>query len=163
MLKLNCKNTLIRLEDIMSKGKYGRLINPIREGAKILDQTVRPVAASNASELPIKRFVTLEKEMVDETNFYQAIHLAEGLVGEQPEIQVYHSHEDFDESYLFLGKGKDFKGLKAQVILEGETHVIDSPASVYIPRNVKHMYKMLEGTGILIVTINKGKYGHAKK
>ena len=67
---------------------------------------------------------------------------------------------EFVETYLFIGNGPEFTGLTAEVILEEETYEVHSPASVYIPAGMKHMYRMKSGSGILVVTALKAEYSY---
>lgn len=136
---------------------YEHYINQAKEGAKVLDLATRPLTTGKADELPIKRYVLLDKEMVEETVLYQALHQVDELLEPPPDYQVFHSHE-FVETYLFLGKNPGYEGLTAEVILGDERYEVKSPASVYIPAGLTHRYKMLHGSGLLIITALRSVY-----
>jgi 2-isopropylmalate synthase len=139
--------------------KYAKYIHQAREGDKILDTSTRPLVTGNAAELPIKRYVLLDKEMVEETILYQALQEVDELTAPPPDYQIFHSPE-FVETYLFLGRQKDYSGLTAEVILGDERYEVLSPASVYIPAGLKHKYKMCKGSGLLIVTALRSVYNY---
>lgn len=139
--------------------RHSRLINRPRDGEKILDLSKRPITEADATNLPLRRKILIDREMVPETGVYQAMHIVDDLQNEPPHYQRFHSH-DFVETYLFLGSGPEHTGLTAEVTLEDECHRIESPASVYIPAGMKHRYKMVKGTGILIITALKETYSY---
>ncbi len=139
--------------------KYAKYINQAKEGDKILDTATRPLVTGIAKELPVKRYVLLDKEMVEETILYQALHEVDDLTEPPPDYQIFHSHE-FVETYLFLGREKDYSGLTAEVILGDERYEVASPASVYIPAELTHKYKMFTGSGLLIVTALRSVYNY---
>jgi hypothetical protein len=142
--------------------KYGKYVVRPRAGEKILNLSTRPLVSSSADELPVKRHIMIDRKGVDETVLYQAMHSVDALETPPDHYQILHSH-DFVETYLFLGRNKDFTGLRAEVVLEDESHQFDSPMSVYIPVGLKHQYRMLTGSGILIVTALKSEYGYDKR
>ena len=141
--------------------KYEKYINQAKKGDKVLDLDTRPLVTGNADELPVKRYVLIEKEMVPETIVYQALHQVDDLREPPPDYQKFHCH-DFVETYLFLGKEKDYTGLTAEVILDDERYEVISPASVYIPAGLIHKYKMFNGSGLLIITALKSEYSYQK-
>jgi hypothetical protein len=141
--------------------KYQKYIVTPKEGEKILDLTTRPLVSANAHELPVKRTIFIDKAMVPETSVYQAMHEVHGLETPPGDYQIRHCH-DFVETYIFLGRGENFSGLRAELIIEDERYEIDSPVSVYIPKGVFHNYKLLKGSGILIVTALKSEYSYEK-
>ncbi len=68
-----------------------------------------------------------------------------------------HRH-NVDSVFLFIGKGEGLKGLKAEVTLEQEKFVLESPASVLIPGGVLHSYSIIEGEGYYLNLVNEGAY-----
>jgi len=139
--------------------KFGQLIVRPRRGEAILDLATRPIVTENAAELPVVRHILIDKKLVPETILYQAMHSVDALQTRPPHYQKPHSH-DFVETYIFLGSGPDFTGLTAEVVFEDESHEIVAPASVYIPPGLVHRYRMVSGSGILIVTALKSEYGY---
>ena len=142
--------------------KYQKYINSPKKGDKILDLTTRPLVSAKADELPVKRSIFIDKAMVPETVLYQAMHEVDNLEKTPEHYQIFHSH-DFVETYIFLGRGPDFTGLSAELIMEDEQYEIHSPASVYIPIGVNHKYRMTKGSGILIITTLKTEYSYQGK
>jgi len=142
--------------------KYQKYINSPKKGEKVLDLTTRPLVSANAEELPVKRSIFIDKTLVPETVLYQAMHEVENLETAPEHYQKFHSH-DFVETYIFLGKGPDFTGLTAELIMEDERYENHSPASVYIPIGTGHKYRMLRGSGILIITTLKTEYSYQEK
>ena len=139
--------------------KYGKYINQAKKGEKIIDLATRPLVSGQAAELPVRRHVLLDKEMVEETVLYQAMHEVDDLMEPPPDYQIFHCH-DFVETYLFLGRGRDYTGLTAEVILDDERYEVVSPASVYIPAGLVHKYRMFRGSGLLIITALRDVYSY---
>ncbi len=52
-----------------------------------------------------------------------------------------------DAVMIFMGFDERLGGLRAEVTLNGETFVVDSPASVYVSAGTNHSYKILRGSG----------------
>ncbi len=56
-----------------------------------------------------------------------------------------------DSCFVFMGENEDGTGLQVSVTLGNEgneyTKIVESPASIFIPANVKHSYAYLKGTG----------------
>lgn len=139
---------------------YKKYINQIRKGTSIIDLTTRPLVSGESEKLPVKRHILLDTGMVPETVLYQAMHEVNDLEEKPPDYQIFHSH-DFVETYIFLGRDPDYSGLLAEVILESERYEVVSPASVYIPAGISHKYKMLCGSGLLIVTALRSVYTYS--
>ena len=146
----------------MTETKHGKYIIKPRAGEKILNLTTRPLVSGNADELPVKRTILIDKKGVEETILYQAMHTVDALTTPPDHYQIPHSH-DFVETYVFLGRNPDYTGLRAEVVFEDEVHQFESPASVYIPIGLKHQYRMLTGSGLLIITALKSEYGYTSR
>src|SRR5574341_357013 len=82
------------------------------------------------SALPVKRHVFINRDSHPEADIYVAIHEAKNLPAAVPDYQVPHRHNT-DEFYYFVGCGADLSGLEGQIIFEGKTHKIVSPACVF--------------------------------
>jgi len=69
-----------------------------------------------------------------------------------------HRH-DFDEVYLLIG---DKDAITFEVMLGGETYMVSTPASVYIPRGLPHAISPQRATvgltGGLIALVLNGEY-----
>jgi hypothetical protein len=57
-----------------------------------------------------------------------------------------HVH-DCDSAFLFWGDQVDGAGLICEVEIEGERHLISSPASIFIPAGILHTYRYVYGRG----------------
>ncbi|MFT4694263.1 MAG: 2-isopropylmalate synthase [Francisella sp.] len=67
----------------------------------------------------------------------------------QPHVDS-HAH-NCDSNFVFMGSNEDGTGLKVSVTFghgeNQETKIVNSPASVYIPKDVYHNYSYISGTG----------------
>jgi 2-isopropylmalate synthase len=68
-----------------------------------------------------------------------------------------HAH-NVNSAYIFLGKGDGLEGLKAEVTIESENFVVASPKTVFIPKNKKHSYRLIEGSGHFFHIVLEGDY-----
>lgn len=70
-----------------------------------------------------------------------------------------------DAVMIFMGFGEKLEGLKAEVTLGRKSHVVNSPASIYVPAGVRHSYKVLKGSGTYtkIVLAPGGDYNAVTK
>ncbi|HEQ3528911.1 TPA: 2-isopropylmalate synthase [Bacillus cereus] len=57
-----------------------------------------------------------------------------------------HIH-DCDSAFLFWGDQVDGSGLLCEVEIEGERHLVPSPASIFIPAGLLHTYQYVYGRG----------------
>lgn len=66
---------------------------------------------------------------------------------------------------IFIGFDHDLNGLKVEVQIGEDKKIVASPASVYIPKETLHSYKILSGTGIYmkIVFAPSGDYNSVTK
>lgn len=95
---------------------------------------------------PGKRRVFLEKKLLPDADLYVMVRTSADVTRDQPEYVESHAH-NVSSIYVFIGNGEDLEGLTAEVILDGETHHVESPATVFIPKNVVHSYRLIEGSG----------------
>src|SRR5215470_1452540 len=110
-------------------------------------------------EMPVKRHVFINRDSHPDADIYVAIHEAKNLPAVVPDYQVPHCH-NCDEFYYFIGDEADLSGLEGQIIFEGTTHRIVSPACVYIPAGVVHEYKVTRGAGTVTVLFRSRGYTH---
>jgi hypothetical protein len=110
-------------------------------------------------ELPVKRYVFINRDSHPEADIYVAIHEARNLPLAVPDYQVPHFHNT-DEFYYFIGANSDLTGLEGQIIFEGKMHRIISPACVYIPAGLVHEYKVTKGEGTVTVLFRSRGYTH---
>jgi quercetin dioxygenase-like cupin family protein len=78
-----------------------------------------------------------------------------GLVdGEGDEGTDVHTH-DADQIYLLIGEAGD---LRVELTISGETAAATAPATLYIPANVPHSLRIVEGTGTVVAILAAGTY-----
>jgi 2-isopropylmalate synthase len=95
---------------------------------------------------PGQRWVFLDRKKLPEASLYTIVRTVEDLVeGQSPYIDP-HSH-NCDSEFLFIGDGPGMTGLTAHVWLGEERFVIESPASVFIPKDVLHNVQLIKGSG----------------
>lgn len=66
----------------------------------------------------------------------------------EPHVDT-HSHH-CDSVFVFMGNQPDGKSLTVKVSLNGETKLVESPASIYIPAFTPHSYSYVSGQGIYL-------------
>lgn len=93
---------------------------------------------------PLDRFVMLQKQTITGDGGFRVVahmlHDVPDIV--QPYCEL-HWHE-FDEVNLILSEDDS---LKYKIILEDEEYEVTSPATVYIPKGLKHSAEVLAGRG----------------
>ena len=113
-------------------------------------------------DLPVKRYVFINRDSHPGADIYVAMHEAEQLPEPVPDYQVPHFHNT-DEFYYFIGNNPDLTGLEGQIIFEGQVHKIISPATVFIPTGSVHEYKVTRGAGSVTVLFRSRGYTHEDK
>jgi len=106
---------------------------------------------------PGKRRVFLEKKLFPDSDLYVMVRTANQVTTDQPKYVDAHAH-NVSSVYVFLGTGGDLEGLTAEVVLDGEFHLVASPATVFIPKGVVHSYRLIEGSGHFSHMVLKGDY-----
>ena len=99
------------------------------------------------------------------------IHIAYSWIHQVPTPNPYvleHRH-DYDEVLLFMGNNPDDLddlGAVAELDIEGETYVIDSTASVYIPAGTRHCplgYRSVDRPiSFIALSLNGGYESHGR-
>lgn len=112
--------------------------------------------------LPVTRHIFINRDSHPDAGVYIAIHEAKNLPDPVPDYQVPHFHNT-DEFYFFLGDNPDLTGLEGQIKFEGRLHKIASPATVYIPMEAVHEYKVTRGAGSVVVLFRNCGYTHTGK
>ncbi|MDE1828442.1 MAG: 2-isopropylmalate synthase [Candidatus Micrarchaeota archaeon] len=103
---------------------------------------------------PLKRFLLLDSKLAPNSNMRVAAHIITKLPKRIPKYCQLHYHK-FDEINLILSeKGK----LKYRVCLEDEEYTVSSPATVYIPKGMRHSQEVISGHGIFVVILMAKKY-----
>lgn len=105
------------------------------------------------------RYVFLDHRNVPETNIYAIMRVVENVKDEQSHVDI-HKH-NCDSAFLFAGKNPDLTGLKCEVQLENEKYLIESPASVFIPKGLNHSYRLVHGSGYYLNIVLSSDYNRS--
>ena len=98
---------------------------------------------------PLKRYVMVEKRKINEKGLRVVVHVIKKAVKKKRDYCELHRH-DYDEVNLILSeKGK----LVYRIQLEDEVYIVKSPASVYIPKGIRHSANVVSGEGIYVADI----------
>jgi 2-isopropylmalate synthase len=111
----------------------------------------------HTDDAPGVRRVFVEDRLLPEADCYVMLRTAHDVQPDQPKYVDAHAH-NVSSIYLFFGNTPDLGGLTAEVILDGEKHVVHAPASVFIPKGVVHSYRLTGGSGYFLHTVMKGDY-----
>lgn len=129
-------------------GRYEKYI------AKPFDWGDRPLIHHDREVMnqlgPLMAF--LNTDMVPEADLNIFIHHIDVANPPGPEYVDIHAHE-VSQAYVF-----PLPGIKFEVTLGEEHHVVDSPATVFIPPRLKHTVKIIEGSGIEVSIVRNQKY-----
>jgi uncharacterized RmlC-like cupin family protein len=106
------------------------------------------------SKAPIKRISMLSKTLIPQANLHIAVHFVDTNGKSIPKYSKMHKH-NYDEINLILSE-KD--KLVYEIQLEDEIYTVSSPATVFIPKNIKHTAKVLSGAGLFVCIIKSNKY-----
>lgn len=130
-----------------------------RYSRNILKPEVRRTSelSYHTDDAPGIRRVFIEEKMMPESDCYVMLRTATGVQADQPKYVDSHAH-NVSSVYIFFGVEKDLGGLTAEVILDGEKHIVTSPATVFIPKGVIHSYRLIGGNGYFLHTVLKGNY-----
>lgn len=130
-----------------------------RYSRNILKPEVRKTSelSYHTDDAPGVRRVFIEEKMLPESDCYIMVRKASGVKLDQPKYVDSHAH-NVSSVYLFFSDENDMGGLKAEVTLDGETHIVSSPSTVFIPTGVVHSYRLIEGSGYFIHTVLRGNY-----
>lgn len=125
--------------------KYEHLIT------KGVGQDLSAVAFHHSA--PLMRYVMLQKDSVQGDGGFRAVaHVIDNLPEKINPYCELHWHE-FDEVNLILSSDDS---LRYKIQLEDETYEVQAPASVYIPKGVRHAAEVISGKGVyLAITFTK--------
>lgn len=105
---------------------------------------------SNAS---IKRLSMLSKKLIPESDTHVAVHYVDGSK-EIPKYSQLHKH-DHDEINLILSENSS---LIYDIQLEDEMYKVSSPATVFIPKGIRHNAQAKSGKGLFVCIILSDDY-----
>jgi len=94
----------------------------------------------------------LNTDMVADADLNIFIHHIDVKTPPGPEYVDVHAH-DVSQAYVF-----PLPGIRFEVTLGDEEHVVDSPATVFIPPRLRHTVKIIEGSGIEVSIVRNEKY-----
>ena len=120
--------------------------NAHRKVGNLFDVKLRAIEHLHRAGIDIALVVTIVRTVKD-------------LVPQESYIDP-HAHT-CDSEFLFIGDNDDLTGLTAQVWLGDETFVIESPAAVFIPKDVVHNVKLVSGSGKFINIVLHPEYDNA--
>jgi len=66
-----------------------------------------------------------------------------------------------DSLFVFLGSSHDLTGLVAEVTVDGEVFIVESPCAVLIPSGKQHTYRFCNGSGIFLNYVLAGNYNNS--
>lgn len=115
------------------------------------EQSLESVAFHHKA--PLTRYVMLQKDVVEGDGGFRVVsHVINDLPEVIPPYCELHYH-DFDEVNIVTSQDNS---LKYKIKIEDEEYVVTAPATVYIPKGLKHAAEVLEGKGVfLAITFTK--------
>jgi hypothetical protein len=105
------------------------------------------------------RFVFCDLNLIPNSKLYSIVRVFNNINNETDKSDYIELHSHITDSlWVFIGKEIDLTGLKVSVEIDGNIKIVDSPASIYLPANVKHKYMPIKGSGYYInILISDGK------
>jgi mannose-6-phosphate isomerase-like protein (cupin superfamily) len=94
------------------------------------------------------------KTILPGSNFHIAAHIITKLPKKIPKYVEPHAH-NCDEINLILSETGN---LKYKINLGNEEYIVTSPATVYIPKRVKHSAQVISGKGIYVCILMSQSY-----
>lgn len=108
---------------------------------------------------PIKRLAMLGKNNIPQANTHLAVHFVDVKNKKIPEYSKFHKHSTDEINLILSEKGK----LEYQIQLDDEVYNVSSPATIYIPKGVKHKARAISGKGTFVCIILSKNFKSAKK
>jgi len=105
------------------------------------------------------RYVFLDERIINETSLYTIVRKVDNLQEDEISHVDAHAH-NCDSAFLFIGNKENLEGLISEVTLEDEKYLIKSPASVFIPKGLKHSYRFIEGSGYYTNIVLSSNYNN---
>ncbi|MBI2628558.1 2-isopropylmalate synthase [Candidatus Pacearchaeota archaeon] len=128
--------------------KYSYLIN------KGVAKPLQNVAFHNKEKAPLKRWEMFEKRKINQKGVKITAHIIKKIPKKFRNYTELHKHK-YDEINLILSeRGK----LVYRIQIEDEVYIVKSPASVYIPKGLRHSANVLSGEGIFVADIFVSPY-----
>ena len=105
------------------------------------------------SKAPIKRLSMLSKSLIPQSNTHIAVHFVDASKN-LPKYSKLHKH-NHDEVNLILSEDSP---LTYEIKLEEESYEVNSPATIFIPKGIKHSAQAISGKGIFVCIILSNNY-----
>jgi 2-isopropylmalate synthase len=109
---------------------------------------------------PGQRYVFLDKKKCPESSMYTIVRVVKDISTTQDSYIDPHTHT-CDSEFLFIGDNDDMTGLTARVWLGDEEFLVQSPAAVFVPRNVEHTLQLVAGSGKFINIVPNPDYNES--
>lgn len=106
------------------------------------------------------RYVFLDRRVIPSSNFYAAVRSVDNAVVDKQSHVCLHSH-NCDSAFLFIGAKNNLEGLVCEVTLGDNNFIVESPASVFIPKNINHSYRLIGGSGYFVNIILSNDYNRS--
>jgi len=103
---------------------------------------------------PVDRLMMLNQDMIEDCDTRISVHMVNDLPDQVDSYCEMHKH-DFDEINIIVSQDK---GLTYSIQMEDEEYIINSPATVFVPKGVRHKSEVVSGTGMFICVTLQGKY-----
>ena len=113
------------------------------EGSKqALHET--PLGIPKSIDSFLNRYTLMQKDLCPDAPVHIAVHLIKDLDDEPEPYVDAHCHPTCDEIGMVIGQPGE---LEYEMILDGKTHRIQAPASIFIPAGTTHRARALRGNG----------------
>jgi mannose-6-phosphate isomerase-like protein (cupin superfamily) len=110
------------------------------------------------SKAPIKRLAMLGLNKIPQANTHLAVHFVDAENKKIDEYSELHKHSADEINLIISENGK----LVYEVQLDEEIYKVTSPATVYIPKGIRHRAKVISGKGVFVCLILSNKYKSSK-
>ena len=128
----------------------------------ILGAEIRPTSELryHYDTAPGDRHVLVDSKKMAQADFYTIVRNAYNVQATQPNYVDTHRH-NCETYHLLIGNDPDLSGLRAEVVIEEQKSVVDSPAAVYVPQGISHYYRLIGGSGKFFNIVPKGSYNES--
>ncbi len=103
---------------------------------------------------PITRLSMLGKNRIPQSKIHTAVHFVNAKRKKIPPYSELHKHNADEINLILAEDGK----LTYVIQLDDEKYTVSSPATIFIPKGVKHSAEVKSGKGIFVCIIMSNKY-----
>lgn len=102
---------------------------------------------------PLTRYVLLQKDSVEGDGGFRVVtHIINNVPDEVQSYCDLHWHEFDEVNHILSADGS----LRYKITLDDEVYEVDAPATVYIPKGLKHAAEVISGKGVYVcITFTK--------